>query len=71
MEFSYIIYALGNNAFFASRTFLPALITALIIKYPEWTMMLDFIPVTGDELWLVKDEVIFARYGFDKGFFAD
>ena len=58
MDFSYIIYALGNNAFFASRTFLPALMTALIIKYPEMTMLLDSIPVSGDELWLVKDEVI-------------
>jgi hypothetical protein len=58
MDFSYLFYALGNNAFFTSRTFLPALITALVIKYPDLVFMLDSAPITGDELWLVKDEVI-------------
>ena len=58
MDFSYLFYALGNNAFFTSRTFLPALITALVIKHPDLVFMLDSAPITGDELWLVKDEVI-------------
>ena len=58
MDFSYLFYALGNNAFFTSRTFLPALITALVIKYPDLVFLLDSAPITGDELWLVKDEVI-------------
>jgi len=58
MNISYIFYALGNNAFFASRTFLPALVTALAIKFPEFIPLLDSLPITGDELWLVKDEVI-------------
>ncbi len=38
--------------------FVPALVTALAIKFPEFIPLLDSLPITGDELWLVKDEVI-------------
>ncbi|KMP11722.1 hypothetical protein UR09_02610 [Candidatus Nitromaritima sp. SCGC AAA799-A02] len=60
MNGTYLAYALGNNAFFASRVFLPAFIVALALRFPELAPFVKMDPIPPGDLWLVKDEVLVA-----------
>ena len=59
MSIGYAIYTLGNTAFFTSRAFLPAFVTAMILRFPEYVPFFSLnMDITESTHWFVSNECI-------------
>lgn len=59
MTISYFFYTLSNTAFFSSRAFLPAFVTAMIIRFPEYVPFFNTnFELSDSTRWFVSNEML-------------
>ncbi len=62
MNNAFIVWATGSIPLFASRTFLPAFMTAFMLKYPKFVPFIEAPEASTPDIWLTKPIVILVLF---------